>query len=165
MPAVTLLRCIAFAWCLTCAATTHVAATTASAPVWRCPEPSGTSITYQARPCHGQGHPLPASVDPSAEAREASAEVAAREAQLAETMRRQRIGREQGASPVHTSLSGPVRQVSVNQPDRDQPGTHKRTKRRARVQQKDIFRAEVPGRARSRPNLTRQAAGASTSSP
>ena len=89
---------------------------------------------------------------PTAQARQASAQTAKREARLARTLARQRIRGEQNPQPAHTSLSGPVRQVSVGQRGDDRPiaskEASKRAARRASQQRRDVFRAEVPGRSR-----------------
>lgn len=122
--------------------------------VWRCATPSGATVTYQATPCGDGGRTLPRAQKPTPEDRQASAHVAKREASLARDMGKQRLRREKEPPTAHVSLSGPVRQVSVGQPEKARGkarGRHAdRTSRRARQQRDDVFRADVPSRPRER---------------
>lgn len=128
----------------------------AAEPVWRCSKAEGNAVAYQSTPCRDAGQPMPTGKHPTPKDQEASARVAEREAKLARAMGRQRIKREKDLPLAHASLSGPVRQVSVGQREEDQVKARKRSKNRgtdqgtsrARQRRHDVFRAEVPGRAR-----------------
>lgn len=150
-----LLCALSCAWCAPMAAAQAAQARTQTTTqtVWRCPAQNGPSVSYQSEPCSSGGHAMASThTQPTAQARQASAQTAKREARLARTLARQRIRGEQNPRPAHTSLSGPVRQVSVGQRGDDRPiaskEASKRAARRASQQRRDVFRAEVPGRSR-----------------
>lgn len=124
----------------------------AAETVWRCAATEGARINYQSMPCRDAGQALRLDKPPTAEDREASSRVAEREARLARAMGRQRVKREKDLPPAHTSLSGPVRQVSVGPQEdarikaRDKSGKSANpSSRHARQRRHDVFRAEVPG--------------------
>lgn len=145
MPRTALLGCSAFAWLMA-----FCVCAQASTPVWRCEKGAGAAVAYQATPCKDGGQALPTDKPPTDEDRDASARVAEREASLARTMGRQRAKREKNLPPAHASLSGPVRQVSVGQREGDRIKAADRRSSRARQRRHDVFRAEVPTRARNR---------------
>lgn len=151
MPHLTALARSCLTLLMTCGACSEMAL---ADQVWRCSAADGGAVAYQSTPCRGAGKVLPSNPRLTHEERQASAEVAEREAKLARTMGRQRTQREKhekDTPPAHASLSGPVRQVSVGpraearQTPRGQASDH--TDQRARQRRRDIFRAEAPARS------------------
>lgn len=144
-----------------CCACAQASAAAAAETVWRCQTAEGNTVAYQSTPCQDEGRALPTTKPPSPTNHADSVRVAEREARLARALGRQRAHREKlekDLPPAHTSLSGPVRQVSVGQRDETRGKVHGRVRHPApvgttqRVQQRrrDVFRAEVPGRPRKR---------------
>lgn len=136
----------------------------AAESVWRCPTPGGTGASYQALPCPEAGQQLLTHSPPTGEQRKASARMAERQSRLAQAMGRERARRERALHPAHTSLSGPVRQVSVGQRPEEQLRARQRRALHARPHRTDVFRAEAPGTARKGSRAT-QADAASESPP
>ncbi len=164
---------LTLAWLMGCGVCGQVGivGVAAAEPVWRCSSADG-SLTYQSTACQDAGQALPADKHPTPEDREASARVAEREAKLARTMGRQRVQREKD-QPVsaHTSLSGPVRQVSVGQREEDRLKARRKrgtnrvedpNSRRARQHRQDVFRAEAPGRSRKQSGQAQADAGSAS---
>lgn len=102
----------------------HAQVTTGAEQVWRCTSASGGDTLYSQRPCNADAQALPLSRAPSSQARKEAARVSARERRLASQLSQDREGRarqQAGTPPAATSLSGPVRQVSVG--PRSGPGS------------------------------------------
>jgi hypothetical protein len=148
---------LAWVACALCGAASKAVA---AEPVWRCQSAAGHAVAYQSTPCQDGGQALPTTQPPSPTNHADSVRVAEREARLARAMGRQRAHQEKLARdlpPAHTSLSGPVRQVSVGQREEAQIKARRRTRHRVgeaspgtRQRRRDVFRAEVPGQPRKR---------------
>ncbi len=164
---------LTFALTMACGVGAQAVEAATAETVWRCRTPSGATVAYQSTPCQDGGKAMPASKPPAPADREASARVAKREARLARSLGKQRIQREKNLPPAHASLSGPVRQVSVGQREDAQLKARGDTRRRsadktaesARQRRRDVFRAEVPGTARTRSRATQAADAAAASLP
>jgi hypothetical protein len=149
-----------------------------SGQVWRCAgsgsaaepgEPRGP-VVYQEVPCDAGGRMLAPVSPPAEHDLKATRELAKREARLARDLARQRSRLERSSRPAHTSLSGPVRQVSVGKqvPASTRHTTQTRQGKRGRGRQADgenVFRAKVPRQPKTQSQSQAQAGPSPSAAP